>query len=185
MKDSPNIDTNAPVAREQERGLHDYYGWPAYWMGAGYLDVGGTPPAPGAAVLGSGTGVPITGAWPRGMGVAGLRAPEGDPNLRSGRAVNGYHIEATDGSIGHVEDYLFSDEAWTLDHIIIDTKNWLPGRKVIIGTEWIRQVAWSESRVYVGLTRERIQQAPEFDGEVPVSEDYADSLRRYYGRPAV
>jgi hypothetical protein len=179
VRSSPHIDTNAPVNREHEVGLREYYGWPAYWAGAAVpVDPVAGVPGMGSA-LGTGTGVPV---HPLPRGQTGRTAPEGDPHLRSGRAVNGSHIEATDGSIGHVEDYLFNDHAWTLDHVVIDTKNWLPGRKVIVSTEWIRRVVWSESRVHVGLDRETIRQAPEFDGALPVSEEYADSLRRHYTR---
>jgi hypothetical protein len=186
VRSSPDIDTNAPVARTHERGLHEYYGWPAYWVAAetGAGSVAGFAPTAGSmtgmgSALGTGMGVPVT---PEPQGRTGRTAPEGDPNLRSGRAVCGYHIEAVDGTIGHVEDYLLNDNAWTLDHIVIDTKNWLPGKKVIVSTEWIRNVVWSESRVHMRLPRETIRQAPEFDGILPVSEEYADSLRRHYGR---
>lgn len=188
VRASPDIDTNAPVVREQERGLHEYYGWPAYWVGAGAdgggAAVAGMPPGTGSMVgmgsaLGTGMGVPV---HPLPEGQNGRTAPEGDPNLRSGRTVCGYHIEASDGTIGHVEDYLFNDHAWTLDHIVIDTKNWLPGKKVIVSTEWIRDVVWSESLVHVGLEREIIRRAPEFDGSMPVTEDYANSLRSHYAR---
>lgn len=180
VRSSPDIDTNAPVVREQERGLHEYYGWPAYWVAA----AAGLPPGAGSmagmgSALGTGMGVPV---HPLPQGQTGRTAPDGDPNLRSGRAVCGSHIEAIDGNIGHVEGYLFNDNAWTLDHIVIDTKNWLPGKKVIVSTEWIRDVVWSESLVHVGLQRETIRQAPEFDGSMPVTEEYANSLRTHYGR---
>lgn len=180
VRASPDIDTNSPVVREQERGLHEYYGWPAYWVGAGAVTgmLPGTVSPGMNPTLGAGIGVPVLLS----SATASLRtAPEGDPSLRSGRAVCGYHIEAIDGTVGHVEDYLFNDHNWTLDHIVIDTRNWIPGKKVIISTEWIRQVMWSESLVNVGLGRETIRNAPEFDGEVPVSDDYANNLRRHYG----
>lgn len=180
VRDSPNIDTNSPVVREQERGLHEYYGWPAYWAGADAT--GGMVPGVGVSGMIPGMGTSLGLSVSPGLDLGGTRtAPEGDPNMRSGRAVCGYHIEAIDGSIGHVENYLFNDHAWTLDHVVIDTKNWLPGKKVIISTEWIREVVWSDSRVHVGLGRETIRNAPEFDGNTPVSDDYANNLRRHYG----
>src|SRR4029453_3544378 len=52
----------------------------------------------------------------------------GDPNLRSVRDVMGYYISATDGDLGHVEDFLVDDETWAIRHIIVDTRNRLPGR---------------------------------------------------------
>jgi hypothetical protein len=40
----------------------------------------------------------------------------------------GYHIQATDGEIGHVEDFFADDQYWTLRYLLVDTRNWLPGR---------------------------------------------------------
>ena len=44
----------------------------------------------------------------------------------------GYHIEATDGEIGHVEDFLVEDSSWAIRYMIVDTRNWWPGRKVLV-----------------------------------------------------
>jgi hypothetical protein len=59
----------------------------------------------------------------------------GDPHLRSSRAVTGYHIEARDGEVGHVEDFLVDDETWAIRYIMIDTRDWLPGKHVLLGPE--------------------------------------------------
>jgi hypothetical protein len=52
-------------------------------------------------------------------------------HLRSVKEVIGYHIQATDGDIGHVEDFVVDDEVWALRYVVVDTRNWLPGRKVL------------------------------------------------------
>ena len=49
--------------------------------------------------------------------------------LRSTREVIGYYIEATDGDIGHVEDFLIDDENWATRYMVVDTVNWWPGKK--------------------------------------------------------
>ena len=47
--------------------------------------------------------------------------------------------------------------------MVVDTKNWWPGKKVLVAPEWIERVSWSDSRVYVDLSREAIKSGPEFD----------------------
>ncbi len=52
-----------------------------------------------------------------------------DPHLRSTHDVRGHHIHAADGGIGHVDDFIIDDEIWAIRYLIIDTKNWWPGKR--------------------------------------------------------
>ncbi len=180
VRHSPGINTTEPVSREQELGLHQHYGWAAYWAGAADSGTGfGSP----VGVAGYGAGVPFATDVPVNVAPSIRTAPDGDPRLRSGRAVAGYHIDALDGSIGHVEDYLIDDQSWTISYVIIDTRNWLPGGKVILTPAWIDRVRWSESSVHVQLSCEQVKHAPKYDPGAPVSDDYAGSLHGHYGAP--
>jgi hypothetical protein len=168
---SPDIDTQRPVSRQQEANYLGYYGYPYYWGGP-YL-WGSTPFA--------GLGGP--------MQVSVERAPQNvkkessDSHLRSGEAVTGYNIEATDGEIGHVDGYVVDEEAWAIRYIEVATRNWWPGKKVLISPEWIERVSWPESKVYVGLTREAIKDAPAYVESMPVTREYENRLYVGYGRP--
>jgi hypothetical protein len=106
-----------------------------------------------------------------------------DPHLRSTREVIGYHIQARDGEIGHVDDLIVDDELWYLRYLVIDTRNWLPGRKVLVAPAWAEQVSWIERKVYIDLKRETIKNSPEFDPSMPVNREYEVQLYDYYGRP--
>jgi len=55
-----------------------------------------------------------------------------DSHLRSTDAVTGYYIEASDGEIGYVEGFLLDDESWAIRYIEVATRNWWPGRKVLV-----------------------------------------------------
>ena len=59
-----------------------------------------------------------------------------DSHLRSVKQVSDYTIEATDGGVGRVEDFIIDDEPWVIRYMIIDTGNWLPGKKVIVAPPW-------------------------------------------------
>jgi hypothetical protein len=108
---------------------------------------------------------------------------EGDPRLRSTRAVSGYRIKATDGEIGHVEDFVIDDVAWQIRYLVVDTRNWLPGRKVLVPPEWAQLIDWAAQRVEVGLTRETIEKSPEYDPNTPINRQYEEVFYDYYGRP--
>jgi hypothetical protein len=41
-------------------------------------------------------------------------------------------IGATDGEIGHVEDFLLDDESRAFRYLVVDTRNWWPGNKVLV-----------------------------------------------------
>jgi hypothetical protein len=107
----------------------------------------------------------------------------GDPHLRSSAAVTGYHIAATDGDIGHVEDFLVDDVTWAIRYMAVDTRNWWPGTTVLVSPEWIARVDWNEAKVHVELTREQIKNSPAFDPAGPVQREYEMQLFDHYGRP--
>jgi len=106
----------------------------------------------------------------------------GDPNLRSIHDVSSRNIQATDGEIGHVEDFIFDDKMWAIRYLIIDTRNWWPGKKVLISPEWIEHVSWSESKVFINLTRGAIKQSPEYTEGSLLTRDYETRLHQHYDR---
>jgi len=105
-----------------------------------------------------------------------------DPHLRSTHDVSGHHIQAADGEIGHVDDFIIDDQTWAIRYLIIDTKNWWPGKKVLVSPQWIERVSWSESKVFVNLLRETIKQSPEYTEESLLTRDYETGLHRHYNR---
>jgi hypothetical protein len=165
IEDSPSLDTDKPVSRQFEEAYYGYYGWPMYWIGPyvwGYY--------PYLVRNGETRKKPDRGekAW--------------DPNLRSTHDVSGHHIQAADGEIGHVEDFIVDDVTWTIRYLIIDTRNWWPGRKLLISPQWIERVSWSEKKVFVNLSREAVKQAPEYTDEFLLTRDYETGLHRHFNR---
>lgn len=162
IEDSPDLKTDEPVSRQQETGLFQYYGWPYYWVGGhtwGVLDV-----PYGARADRDGNEKPDSG----------------DDHLRSVDEVTGYHIQATDDEIGHVEDFIVDDNDWTIRYLIVDTRNWLPGKKVLVSPAWAASVDWGQSKVMVKMTRDQVKNSPEYDPSVPVDRNYEERLYDYY-----
>jgi hypothetical protein len=103
--------------------------------------------------------------------------------LRSTEAVTGYRIEAADGEIGHVDGFVVDDEAWAIRYMEVATRNWLPGKKVLVSPAWIERVSWTDSTVYTGLSREAIKEGPEYIESQPITREYENRLYFHYGRP--
>lgn len=104
-----------------------------------------------------------------------------ESHLRSMKDVSGYTIQATDGEIGSVSDFILDDEPWVIRYVVVDTGNWLPGKKVLVAPPWISRVDWKNSNVYVNLSRVAIKDAPEFDSD-KLDRDYESRLYQHYGQ---
>lgn len=164
IEESPSIETQSPVSNEYEGMYNEYYGYPNYWGGP-YMWGG----YPHVELERSKWGQPavVAHAW--------------DRNLRSTQQVTGYHISASDGGIGHVADFIL-DELWAIRYLVVDTTNWLPGKKVLIAPTWIENVSWGEQEVAIALTRETIKAAPEYTEAALLTRDYEAALYGHYDR---
>jgi uncharacterized protein YrrD len=156
---APDADLAQPISRRFETEYAGYYGIPHYWGGS---DV-----------------------W--GMSSSEPELPEAQ-HLRSMREVTGYHILATDGEIGHVEDFLVDGASWRIRYLMIDTSNWMGGRTVLLAPEWASRIDWVERKLHVDVTRAEVEQSPEYDPAADIDGKYeerlAESYRRRASRPA-
>jgi sporulation protein YlmC with PRC-barrel domain len=103
-----------------------------------------------------------------------------DLNLRSTHEVTGYHIQAKDGEIGHIEDFIIDDETWAIRYLIIATQNWWPGKRVLLSPKWIHRVSWNDSKAFIDLPRDTIKQSPEYTDGALLSRDYETELHHHY-----
>ena len=166
IEESPSLESDQPVSKQFESAYHGYYGWPAYWSGA-YM-WGGYPYIMQDRETRSELVKEKESSW--------------DPNLRSVHDVRGRHVEATDGNIGHISDFLIDDENWAIRYLVVHTRNIWPGRKVLISPQWIERVSFGESKVFINLTRKQIQSSPEYKHQISVSRDYERILYGHYQR---
>ena len=88
-------------------------------------------------------------------------APASGENLRSSAEVIGCGIEALDGMVGRVADLVVDDETWEITDVLVDSRQWLPGKLLLISPEVIERIDWPEKTVHLRLAREDILQAPE------------------------
>jgi hypothetical protein len=175
VKSSPDIDTHKPVSRQQEIAYLRHYGYPHYWGSAGLWGLGPYP---------AGLAANAADARVRVEGELEEAPTPGDSHLRSSKEVIGYHLQATDGELGHVKDFLVEDETWAIRYIVVDTSKWWFGKKkMLVSPEWIREVSWSHKKVFVDLRRESVRQAPEYDSAAHLNRQWeADYYARYRRR---
>jgi hypothetical protein len=173
VANSPDIATHEPVSRQHEAAYLSYYGYPDYWGGP-YLWGPAFHPSQLANVCAAST---------EEARAERIRRESAESHLRSTEAVTGYYIGAADGEIGHVDGFVVDDEAWAIRYIEVATRNWWPGKKVLVSPAWIERVSWTDSKVYVGLSREAIQNGPEYVESTPITREYENRLYFHYGRP--
>jgi hypothetical protein len=166
IKNSPPLDENAPVSRQYEMEWLRYYGHPYYWD------------------QGSPWGIEqyLAAKQKYSEKVADIEDPQ-KTHLRSAKEIQGYAIHALDGDIGHVEDFIVDDSLWLVRYLVVDTRNWLPGRNVLVAPVWIDTVDWQRRSVSVLKSRRQIENSPEYHPGQPVNLLYETRLYDYYGRP--
>ncbi|MFI5337848.1 MAG: PRC-barrel domain-containing protein [Opitutales bacterium] len=143
IEDSPPIESHRPVSRQYEEQYHRYYGWPDYWESGGLWGMGGCP-----AVL-----PPPPQVTPSRPG----HQQRDDINLRSIKAVTGYHIEATDGAIGSVCGFLVDDKSWAIRQLLVEAGHWYSGKEIQISPRLVGRISHPESKVFVNLTKADIR----------------------------
>jgi hypothetical protein len=149
VRNAPAIETGKPVSRQFEQAHADYYGYPYYWdgillWGAVPFPVASPPRMrPAATETARALEIPISATR--------------EPHLRSGVEVSGYRILATDGDIGHVEDFLVDDWNWSIGALVVETRNWVQGKDVRIPASAVKSIDWSARTVNVRLSRDDLR----------------------------
>jgi len=170
VKDSPDIITDQPVSRQVEVHVYNYYGWDPYWGDSIFnLNAMATPLVR----------PPLS--TPRDIVGTDADLNKGDPHLCSIAAVTGYHIHAIDGEIDHVEGFLVDDVGWNVRYFIVDTKNWWPGKRVLISPHSVRTIDWIDGLVHLDINRQIVRGSPPYDPSIALDRAYEDRYRMYYG----
>jgi hypothetical protein len=146
IEDGPSIESHKPVSRLYEEEYHSYYGWPYYWQGDALWGMSGVPMMPLP---------PIPAA-----SASGAKPKRPDAHLRSTQAVNGYHLRATDGLLGHLCDFMMDDQSWAIGQLVIKTGHRFSGKEVRVPASKVDRISYEDSTVFVNLTSEEVEQSP-------------------------
>jgi hypothetical protein len=172
---SPDISEDEAVSKQMENHLYDHYGWDPSW-GTSYFGTNAiaTPlsPPPFLAASSASEATDVQS-----------RPGDGDPRLRSATAVNGYRIHATDGDIGHVENFLADDINWDIRYLVIATSNWWLGKHVLLAPFAIQEIDWSERHIGLRVTRDQVKSSPPWDPIAMIDRISEQRLHSHYGWP--
>ena len=133
VRNSPDVDSEKPVSRQQEIAMKEYFGWQAYW---------------GGSELGPLSSIPTGREYPV--------HTKGDAHLRSALDLEGYEVWATDGEIGRVEGFVLDEASWHLGYLDVKAGDWLNSRSVLVPTRWVNSISWAHHRVNLHHAKERI-----------------------------
>ena len=147
IEHSPSIETHMPVSRQYEEEYYQYYGWPTYWQGDGLWGVSAfpvreMPPKPHPSDRSSKKGHAAV-------------------HLRSTLEVTGYHIHASDGEFGHVEDFLVDAHSWAIRQLVVRTGFLLTRHEVQVPTATVNRISYEESTMFTSLSKKAIEHSPE------------------------
>ena len=150
IENSPPIESHKPVSRQYEEHYYEYYGWPSYWQGDGLWGISGFP------IL----TVPPETFQDEKIPAANEKHKRADVHLRSTQSVKGYNIEATDGIIGHVADFMMDGQSWAIRSLVVKTGHRFSGNEVQIPVNKVDRISYEKSTVFVNLTKEAVEQSP-------------------------
>lgn len=168
VKESPDVDIAKPVSREYEEKLSKHYSWTHYWIV--------TPGSPARPPY-----------FP-----SNLFKPEKDSeeeegitsHLRSVNEILKYMVQARDGEVGTMADFIVDDEEWQLIYMVVDVADWLKSEKqVLVSPEWVSTIEVSDHKIMLDLTQDAVKYSPPFDPTLPVNRQYEEVIYDYYGKP--
>jgi uncharacterized protein YrrD len=152
IEGSPAIESHKPVSRQHEEEYHRYYGWPAYWLGDGMWGMSGVSVLETPAKALPAESATTNGPHPQ----------PADAHLRSTQAVSGYHVQATDGIIGHVCDFMMDDKNWAIGQLLVKIGHRFTGNEVLVPVGQVDRISYDDSTVFVNLTKEAVEKSPAY-----------------------
>lgn len=167
IKNSPDIDTERPVSKEQESDLYNYYSWPAYGgAGMGYMTTGmvGGVIAPGAN---------IDDKTPE-------ETHQEDNHLRSIKNIADFQVYTQDGLAGDIDDFFIDNESWNINHLIIKTGDWYSNKKIVLSTKKAGQINWKSADLHISIGTEALVNNPVMEDGQTLNANYERSLDDFH-----
>jgi hypothetical protein len=143
IEDSPSIATHETVSQQFEEQYYRSYGWPVYWQGGQMWGMSGDPL--------------VLTPQPQDIAVRRALEPRSDRHLQSTKKMDGYHVQAVDGDVGHITGIHVNVRSWAIHEFVVETGHWYSGRKILIAPSKIARISHLEKKVFVELTKEDIQ----------------------------
>ena len=129
---SPDVDTEKPVSRQQAIAMEEYFGKFTSWASTQF----------GGAQCPTGMKYPVH--------------TKEDPHLRSAWDLVDYKVWASDGEVGRLEGLIMDEASWHLGYLDVKAGDWLHGRSVLIPTRWVKSISWADLKINLNHSRDGI-----------------------------
>jgi hypothetical protein len=172
VRDSPDVDVSQMLSQQSESLVREHYDMPHgrdHVLWAARDGKSSDVVAPDAANI-------LTADDP-----AGLRGTRRVSQVRPISEIIGDSIEATDGDIGHAEDFLIDTALWQVRYLIVHTSSWWPGEKLLVSPMSIDWIDWARSIIHVGVTRQKVKDSPPYVPAETVDGAFEALFHSYYG----
>lgn len=171
IRNSPDVNTEKPISRQKEEELHDYYTWSYYWGYPLYYNSLGTELYPN---------IQYTDAFLRKEYQESKKEPEQHNHLRSTREVTGYSVNTLNGEFGYVDDIIVDFNQWVIRYLILNTGDFLPGKKVLVAAHWVSDISWDNRSISFEMNIDILRNGPTYDPSVPLARDFERRVYEYY-----
>ncbi|OJF14063.1 PRC-barrel domain-containing protein [Couchioplanes caeruleus] len=104
-------------------------------------------------------------------------ADSGSADERAGTDLTGFHVEATDGSIGKIDEATYDVGS---AYLVVDTGPWIFGRKVLLPAGTVQRIDHADRKVFVDRTKDQIKDSPEYDKDTFDTPEYREQVGTYY-----
>lgn len=136
VRHCPSITTDKPVFEQIKEQSIEYYMWAAHW----------TPYSGEPEPQSKFTAV-------------------GDPHLRSVRYLNGNTLQARDGVVGQLDDFLVEDDGWGIPQMIVEVTSRLKEQFMILPTSLITDFHCEEKMIDIDSEKRDIRSASIYQPE--------------------
>lgn len=138
LANAPNAETDPPVWRQMQLAQAVRFGYPYYWSELGLW----------GAVAGRDSQADAERA-------AHALLARADPHLRSCAALIGCSVEARDGALGEIDDFVVNERGWVISDVVVDTRRWWPGGRVRIAPALVAGIDWGARKLHLVLTADQ------------------------------
>ena len=91
--------------------------------------------------------------------------------------LTGWEVDATDGRIGKIDEATYDTGAGS---IVVDTGFWIFGKRRLIPAGVVRSIDMDEKSVLIGLTKDQVKSAPDYDEQMRDDAAYRQQHSDYY-----
>ena len=103
--------------------------------------------------------------------------------LRQIRELGTYRLHATDGDVGHLEQFYFDDRDWKITYFVVDIGTWLHGKKVLMRPSAIIGVDAQTKTINAAFTKREVEDSEDIGLHKPEGLEQPHDYSLYLGFP--